>query len=482
MKSKNPVLLITAALFFLGAILASQAKPPAAAFRPNIILCMADDQGWHEVSYYQHPHLRTPALDQMASRGLRFDRFYAGAPMCTPTRGSVMTGRHPNRYGAFAPNHSIRPEEITIARILQQAGYATGHFGKWHLGPSKAGSPTNPGAMGFDEWLSHDNFFGYNPPLSRNGAPPERIPGESSEVVVAEAIRFIGDAVKRGKPFFTVVWFGSPHEPYAAIDEDMVPYHETLPPDVDPRLRHRLGEIVAMDRAIGQLRGYLAEAGLRDNTLFWYKSDNGAPSEGCYWSPLRGHKGQVYEGGIRVPGIIEWPAVIREPRVSSVPVVTSDILPTLCDLLNLPLPDRPLDGISLVPLIEGKLTERPAPIFFWPYDRQRDQERAAGGWLDAEAQRGEIPTSKRYFIEFENYRHPVARTSGFNGPAAVVDNRYKLVVPGGGKPLELYDIVADTGEKNNLAAEHPDKVRTMEAALRDWQRQVEVSLTGADYK
>ena len=133
---------------------------------PNIILLMGDDHGWDETAYNGHPHLKTPVLDEMAAQGLRFDRFYSASPVCSPTRGSVLTGRHPNRYGTFAPNWSIRPEEISIAQILNAAGYACGHFGKWHVGPVKADSPTNPGAMGFDEWLSHDNFFEMHPTLS----------------------------------------------------------------------------------------------------------------------------------------------------------------------------------------------------------------------------------------------------------------------------------------------------------------------------
>ena len=159
------------------AALAARPLRAAAAKRPNIILCMGDDHGWNETGYNGHPYVRTPVLDQMAGRGLRFDRFYAAAPVCSPTRGSVMTGRHPNRYGTFAPNFSIRPEEITLAQLLKPAGYACGHFGKWHLGPVKAGSPTNPGAMGFDTWLAHDNFFEMNPPLVRDGGPPRIYPG-----------------------------------------------------------------------------------------------------------------------------------------------------------------------------------------------------------------------------------------------------------------------------------------------------------------
>lgn len=150
---------------------------------PNIVLMMGDDHGWEETGYHGHPHVKTPVLDEMAAQGLRLDRFYAAHPSCSPTRGSFLTGRHPNRYGTFAPGWSIRPEEITIAHVLREAGYRCGHFGKWHVGAVKAESPVNPGAMGFHEWVSHDNFFELNPSLSRNGGTPETFPGESSDIV-----------------------------------------------------------------------------------------------------------------------------------------------------------------------------------------------------------------------------------------------------------------------------------------------------------
>ena len=247
---------------------------------PNIVLLMGDDHGWHETGYSGHPHVLTPVLDEMAGSGLRLDRFYSAAPLCSPTRASVMTGRHPNRCGTFAPNWSIRPEEVTLAQILRRAGYACGHFGKWHLGPVKAGSPTNPGAMGFDEWLSHDNFFELDPPLSHNGGPPLIHQGESSEVVVDAANRFISGARALGRPFFVVIWFGSPHEPYSGLDSDLALYNdlpESLqgqsaqitspetgrPEDIrlDRVLRARFAEITAMDRAIGKLRQFLANEG-----------------------------------------------------------------------------------------------------------------------------------------------------------------------------------------------------------------------------
>jgi arylsulfatase A-like enzyme len=191
----------------------------------------------------------------------------------------------------------------------------------------------------------------------------------------------------------------------------------------------------------------------------------------------------MYEGGIRVPAVIEWPARIPEPRVSETIAVTTDILPTLCDLLDLPLPDRPIDGISLVPLLDGEMTERPEPIFFWYYTREQEKAGSGGPWLSEEEQRGITPTSKRHFIQFQNYRHPVAFSEGFLGRAAVMDNRYKLVIPQDkDSAVELYDISADPAETDNLAEELPEKVRAMESDLRDWQRGVEKSLTGADYK
>ena len=186
---------------------------------PNIVLLMGDDHGWDETAYNGHPHLQTPVLDEMAATGLRLNRFYSAHPSCSPTRGSVMTGRHPVRYGTFTPNFSMRSEETTIAHQLSKAGYACGHFGKWHLGPVKAASPTNPGAMGFDQWLSHDNFFELNPTLSRNGGPPQQFEGEGSEIIVREAIGFMEKAKQEKKPFFVVVWYGSPHEPYSGLEK-----------------------------------------------------------------------------------------------------------------------------------------------------------------------------------------------------------------------------------------------------------------------
>ncbi len=439
---------------------------------PNIVFCMADDQGWGETGYNGHPYLKTPVLDEMAAQGLRFDRFYAGAPNCAPTRASCMTGRHANRSGTFAPNWATRPEEITLAQLLKKAGYRTGHFGKWHLGAVKAGSPVNPRALGFDEYLSHDNFFEMDPPLSRNGAGPEIIKGECSEIVMDAAIEFIRSA--KDGPFFAVVWFGSPHGPYKGAEQDLKHYDMVE----NEESRHRFAEITGLDRSMGALRKALREMGLAENTLLWYCSDNGIPGETNPNGNLKGSKGTLYEGGLRVPGIIEWPAVITKPISTSVPCVTSDIFPTVADLLGLALPGRPMDGVSLRPILEGEpVSERPRPIGFWKYNS--GPERKNKPWMDPESILGTTPTTKRERIQFVNYHHPVPKTKDFGGSAAWLNNRFKLIASE--KTTELYDIVADPLEKTDLAKSKPEIVKTMMAGLHEWQRSVERSLSGADY-
>lgn len=489
--------------FFLSALAFLASGLRAAEALPNIVLLMGDDHGWDETGYNGHPFLKTPVLDEMARTGLRLDRFYAGASLCSPTRVSIITGRHPNRSGTFDPGYSTRPEEIGLATLMRKAGYACGHFGKWHVGPVKADSPTNPGAMGFEEWLSHDNFFEMNPWLSHNGAPPVQFKGESSEVVVAEAVKFLDRAKREGRPFFVVVWFGSPHEPYSGLPQDLALY-DHLPATFANRkvkltsnetglqverlqrevLRERFAEITAMDRAIGQMRTHLREIGARDNTLLWYCGDNGTPPEAVATVPFRGEKGKIYEGGLRVPGIIEWPARIRKPVTSTVNAVTTDIFPTLCDLAGQPLPQRPLDGVSLKPLLEGRMTER-TPIGFWN-GLPRPTGESAKPYIDPERQKGTTPLVKLMdgipTRNFENYQHPKVAEADFSGPRAWLDGRYKLVVDG--EPNaghELFDLQADPAEKNNLLKSRPEITAKMEKQLRTWQESVLQSLTGADY-
>ena len=477
-----------------------------AADRPNIILLMGDDHGWDETAYNGHPYLKTPVLDEMARTGLRLDRFYSGGSSCSPTRATVMTGRHHNRSGTFQPGWSLRPEEITIAQLLRQAGYATGHFGKWHLGAVKAASPVNPGRMGFDEWLSHDNFFELNPHFSRNGGPPEEFKGESSEIVVREALKFIDGAKQKGKPFFVVIWFGSPHEPYQGLPQDLALY-DKLPATFATKkvqltsnetgrnvqrvqrevLRERFAEITAMDRSIGQLRQGLGAAGVRPNTLLWYCGDNGTSHDANATVPFRADKGHIYEGGIRVPGLIEWPARIRSPRTTDVNAVTSDMLPTLCELAGVALPKRPLDGVSLAALLEGRMTARPKPIGFWHGINPRNSG-SSRPYIEPELQTGTTPLVKlgpdgKPTRDFKNVHYEKINEADFGGPRALVDNRYKLVVDGEkNSGVELFDLRADREEKHNVAKAQPEVTRQMQQQLRAWQQSVLESLTGADYR
>ncbi len=489
-------------------LLAAASVAPRAALPPNVILMMGDDHGWEETGYRGHPHVKTPVLDEMAARGLRFERFYAAHPSCSPTRASFLTGRHPNRMGAFTPGWSFRPEEVTLAHLMRKAGYRCAHFGKWHVGPVKKESPVNPGAMGFDEWLSHDNFFELNPSLSRNGGPPQVFEGESSEILVREAIPFIDRARKERAPFFAVVWFGSPHEPYSGLPVDLALYddlpakytkkvrltsNETGRPVTRPLgevLRERYAEITAMDRAIGTLRKHLAAAGLRDDTLLFYCGDNGTSPDATLASPHRGTKGQFYEGGTLVPGLIEWPARIRQPRTTNVRATTSDLLPTLCSLAGRPPPDRPLDGIDLTPVLDGTMAARPSPLFFWGYNIERLTAANAPPYIDPRLQEGTTPLVKRSggkaTRDFRNLRHPgVFIDADFLGPRAVIDGPYKLILHDGGKSaaptVELFDLDADPAEKTDLAGRDREQVARLQAKLREWQQSVLQSLAGADY-
>ena len=256
------------------------ADAPKAATPPNVVLCMTDDQGWGDVGYNadktgRGSKVQTPNLDAMAAAGLRFDRFYSAAPVCSPTRGSCLTGRHPFRYGCFTWGYPLRPEEITLAQVIKPLGYATAHFGKWHLngvsGPGKpiAGDdPLSPGRFGFDEWLSVSNYFDLDWTLSRRGTP-ETFKGDGSEYIVGEALKYMRQVSQQGKPFLAVIWFGNPNSP-----------HRALPQDLEATGSEYYGEILAIDRAMGRLRSELRQMGLAENTLLWFCSDNGADSGG----------------------------------------------------------------------------------------------------------------------------------------------------------------------------------------------------------
>lgn len=509
MKKAYIFIFLSTSLFATGMICSHQTNQIQTTYPklPNIVLLMGDDHGWDEVGYNGHPYLQTPVLDEMVASGLKMDRFYSASPVCSPTRGSVITGRHPNRYGTFTLGSSIRPEEISIAQIMKEAGYATAHFGKWHLGPVKAESPINPKAMGFDEYLSHDNFFEMNPYLSRNGEQEEVFEGESSEILVAEAIHFIKKAQENDQPFFVVIWYGSPHEPYSGLPEDLALYDD-LPKSFGDKvvrltsnetglqvnrlqrevLRERFAEITAMDRSIGHMRDYLEAAALRKNTLLWYFGDNGTPTEGNVTVPFRGEKGRVYEGGIRVPSVLEWPTRIPNPMVTTVNSVTSDVFPTLCAITGQPLPDRPTDGIDLTILFDDTTSERTEPIMFWNGKVRQEDGYAPLAYIDPELQKGTSPLVKlmngNATRNFTNFHHPDIQEKDFGGAKAILDNQFKLVIHGGvgeNSKKELFDIKKDVAETNNLIHEMPEIGLLLEEKLKIWQQSVLESLMGNDY-
>jgi arylsulfatase A-like enzyme len=429
-------LLFSLLLFALGPWLAAAKESTS---KPNIIFVMADDMGWGQTSYRGHPLLKTPNLDAMAANGLRFERFYAGCPVCSPTRASVLTGRSPDRAGVLSHGYALRLQEKTIAQALQQAGYVTGHFGKWHLNgfkgagaPILPGDPRNPGAFGFDEWVSVTNFFDQNPLMSRQGAI-EEFKGDSSDIAMGEAVKFLEKHQVSDKPTFAVVWFGTPHSPFKALEADKAAFA-----GLDKNSQEHYGELVALDRSIGTLRKKLRDLGIADNTLLVFNSDNGGlpgikPET---VGGLRGNKGSVFEGGLRVPGIIEWPAVIK-PRITRYPACTMDLFPTVADILSLPahVMIKPIDGISLKPLFAGEIGERKQPIGF-----------------------------------------------RFGTKSALTEQRYKVLTENLTQgSFQLYDIEADPNETKDLSGEQPDILVRMKSDLLAWSATVDASFSGKDY-
>jgi len=452
-----------------------------AAGKPNIILVMADDQGWGDMAYNGHPTLRTPNFDKAAATGLRFDRFYAAAPVCSPTRASVLTGRHPNRSGVFKWGYPLRPQESTVAEVLKTAGYATAHFGKWHLGSVRRTSPAHPGHNGFDHWLSAPNFFDNDAILSLKGKAVKTT-GESSMVTVDAALEWIGGQSRSEDPFLAVVWFGSPHSPHRAVDQDRKPYA-----DQPVRNQHFLGEVTGMDRAFGKLRDALGPLGIRENTILWYCSDNGALPRVGSAGPFRGRKGQIYEGGLLVPSILEWPARIKSPRRTAVRCNTCDIYPTLLEIVGARAKHQPkLDGVSLVGVIDRKTAERSRPMGFWDYQARGIGTPSAkwmGELLVAQQQGKDLPphVSSQKAAELPSPAHPLDR---FPGHAAWIDGQWKLhriQTKTGKVRFELYDLGSDPSEKTDVAAGKPKRVEELKLGLTSWLKSVVHSLNGDDY-
>ena len=432
---------------------------------PNVILCMTDDQGWGDTGYNGHPVLQTPTLDAISNSGIRFDRWYAAAPVCSPTRGSCLTGRHPYRYGVFSANKGHLPhEEVTLAEALKQAGYRTGHFGKWHLGTlTKTGKDSNRGGPnghqhyappwehGFDVCFSTEAKVPTWDPMVQPGTDKpygtaywneagekvaENLQGDDSRIIMDRAIPFIRKAAESKKPFLAVIWFHTPHLPTVAGAK-----YRNIYKSQSEKTQHYYGCITAMDEQLGRLRKELRNLGIAPETMCWFCSDNGpegkqnkAPGSA---GPFRGRKRSLFEGGVRVPALLEWPAKITQPRIVTLPCSTLDYYPTIMEFLGLKIKNQPepIDGVSLVDLIEHHVDRRPKPICF--------------------------ESAKQL---------------------ALTGNRYKLISTDNGKNYMLFDLIDDPGEQIDLSAQKPEIAKQMKRKLTAWRTSCKASLNGQDYK
>lgn len=452
----------------------SRASAASGSQSPNIILVMADDQGWGDTGYNAHPFVKTPALDAMAAEGFVFDRFYAAAPVCSPTRASVMTGRHPIRTKVTNHGRYMRPDEVTIAEVLREAGYVTGMFGKVHLGSGQPNSPCNPGGMGFDEWVIGLNFYDNDPYLSRNGTVEHRR-GKGSVLAMDDALAFLHRHQGGERPVFAVVWFPSPHDPHQEVPAGPSLYD-------GKRQAGYYREITLLDEQLGRLRRTLKDLQIADNTILWYCSDNGGLNEAT--SGGRKRKGSIYEGGLRIPSIIEWPARRLHGR-TSVPAWTCDILPTLLGMadIKVALPHR-LDGADITPIITGQATERSHPMGFW-HQFQPGQSTWSDRILKAIMQQQQagapLPhNAARILKDVDQF--PQFPEDTTKGHAAWTDWPWKLHRINGTQ-YELYDLSEDPMELQDRAADPDQQQRRkrMQRQLDEWMRSVVRSLNGADY-
>ena len=381
-------------LVLVGLSLVAFAAPASSSeSRPNFIVVLADDLGYGDLGCYGNEIVHTPHLDRFAEEGMRFTDCYAAAANCSPSRAGLMTGRTPWRVGIhnwipmLSPMH-VQASEITVATLLRDAGYDTCHVGKWHLNGwfNLPGQP-QPSDHGFDHWFSVQNnaLPNHRDPYNfvRNGIPVGTVEGYSAGIVTDEAITWLREGRQEGNPFFLFVCYHEPHEPVATAERFTRLYADLE----DPAERALWGNISQLDDGFGRLMAELESLGLADDTLVFFTSDNGPAITGKHpygsAGPLRAKKGYVWEGGIRVPGILRWPGRITPGSTSEEPISGVDLLPTLCEMAGVETSkDRALDGTSLVPLFEGDALERHTPLY-WHFLRSRSSVKVAireGDW------------------------------------------------------------------------------------------------------
>lgn len=422
--------------------------------KPNVIVVMTDDQGYPELSVHGNPVVKTPNLDRLHGQSLRLEDFHV-SPMCAPTRGQLMTGLDAARNGAINVSSGralLRPELPIMANFFGDAGYATGLFGKWHLG---ANYPFRPEDRGFDEtvWFpsSHigsvPDYWGndyYDDTYVHNGKH-EKFEGYCTDVFFGEGIKFIKRSVKAGKPFLAYIAPNTPHGPLIAPEEDKKAIAEILSrPEfsgMDSGLKDRLADYLGMVRNIdtnmGALMKFLEDEGLRDDTIIIFMTDNGSTQAHAYYpAGMRGMKTQLWEGGQRVPCFISWPnGGLAEPQDIHGLTQVQDLLPTLLDLCDI-LTDRKFDGMSLVPVLRGRAKVPEDRILVINYSR--------------------MPS-------FVNYPTPFAQTLMYRNLAAVLWKEWRLL-----EDRELYNLKTDPMQTTNVLDKHPEVVAKMRARLDAW--------------
>lgn len=435
-------------------LIAPLAGPPAwAVNRPHILCILTDDQGWQDLGCQGNKILRTPQLDALARQGVRFTNAYAAAPVCSPTRAALITGLAPARlhitqHGAdgkqFWPDdrrvqpppaqHELPLETTTLAERLQAAGYATGFFGKWHLGDSEKYWPK---AHGFAVNLGGCGFGGpptYFDPYRIPTLPPRKTGEYLEDRLADEAIAFLRREKER--PMFVCLWTYNPHYPFEAPADLVAPYKG----QEGPGLKNPIygGQIAALDRAVGRVLEEVSRLGIEEQTLVVFTSDNGGWTGATDNRPLRAGKGDLYEGGLRVPLLVRWPGVTTAGTENSTPVVTMDLTATMLDAAGVARPsDEPLDGTSLRPLFQGKSLERDALYFHYPH------------------------------FAFHKGNRP---------GSAIRWGRYKLILRYDDDSVELFDLENDLGETQNLAAAKPDVARRLQDRLQNWLKEAKAGL------
>ena len=461
------------------------------AKRPNVVVLVPDDLGYKDIGCYGGP-VKTPALDALAAKGVRFTDFHSGCAICSPSRATLLTGRHHIRAGVYSwisdadQNSHLLQREVTLAEILKGSGYATAHFGKWHLGlPSRGREKPTPDKHGFDYWFATGNNAqpSHKDPVNfiRNGKPVGKIEGYACQIVVDEAISWLDEKRDPDAPFFLNIWFHEPHDPIAAPERIVSQYGK-----LKDRAAIYSGTIDNTDRAIARLLAKIEEMDSLENTLIVYSSDNGSYRADRVGN-LRGTKGSNFEGGIRVPGIFYWPGTITKGHVEHEPAGMVDLLPTVCGLLGIDKPEGVhLDGSDLSPLLTNRDNEftRHQPLFwllptsspaaairdgnysmvaYRDYELPKDKEAMAGVLKQIEeilrkANSEELgggnlrKYSGRKFKdkEAEKLRGQYVRLNMFQ------ESWIPLIKSGSYGRFELFDLAKDPGQQTDLSTQLPD--------------------------